>query len=94
MLNQELVRKITLTVASTATNIVSTVAIHRLIEKAFPQLSDIEPYQDDTPKELIKYYARMLGVTLSAALVAGAITTLVTGKMDDVLFPDFEGPIF
>lgn len=100
-INPLVVRKATLSVSAMGTNIVTTVAIQKLIEKFVPQLAfhplevldcvndDPDTFGFDT-KKLIKYYAKAVGMTLAISLVAAAITTLVTGKIDAALFPNME----
>ena len=88
-----MLRKITLTATSVVTNFGTTAVLSKKCKRLLPSVFDL-PDADLylTKKEIVIKYAKTLGVTIGITVVAGIVTQMVTTTVDNVIFPNIEGP--
>lgn len=85
-------RKIALTSTSILTQFGVGQLIHKQIAKAKPHIYVMLTTESHTKEEVIKHYAKMLGLTIAVALVASVAAGIVVNAVDNIAFPNESGP--
>lgn len=87
-----LMRNVTLRMLSAGINITLTLLINRKMQKSHPELYTIHDFTEDQELiDVVKDYAKLIGVTVGIAAISAVIATIVVTQVDHIVYPDQTG---
>lgn len=89
-----MLRKVTLTGTNLVIHFGVAQAIHNWIQEQRPDLYMKPDTQYATKQDVIKAYAKVIGISVAVALVASAVAALATNGVDHIAFPNEAGTPF
>lgn len=79
-------RNATLTVTNLAVHFGVATAIHQYIQKHYPEIYISPNSEFMSRNDIVKAYAKIVGVSVAVALVAGAVASVTTKAVGHIAF--------